>query len=124
QTAAGVFAAMRAQLDALRGSSNPVAGRLVERTERAIQAAERATAAILEYAPSPRDAFAVSVPYQELLATLVGGWMHTIIATAVLAHDSLSSEDQRRLTEADFYGAHHLTKVHALVETVAAGEIS
>ncbi len=124
QTAAGVFAAIRAQLDTIRGSSNPVAARLVERIERAIQAAERATASILEHASNPRDAFAVSVPYQELLATLVGSWMHATIVTAVLAHDSLSDEDQRRLTEADFYGAHHLTKVHALVETVAAGEIS
>ena len=123
QTAAGVFAAIRAQLDALRSSANPVASRLVERTERAIEAAERATAAILAAASQPRDAYAVSVPYQELLATLVGGWMHAIIATAVLGHDSISGEDQRRLTEADFYGAHHLSKVHALAETVAAGEV-
>ena len=123
QTAAGVFAAMRAQLDTLRACGTPVADRLVERTTRAIEAAERATAAILANAASPRDAYAVSVPYQELLATLVGGWMHAIIATAVLGHDSISEEDQRRLTEADFYGAHHLSKVHALAETVAAGEI-
>ena len=124
QTAAGVFAAIRAQLDALRSSANPVASRLVERTERAIEAAERATAAILVAASQPRDAYAVSVPYQELLATLVGGWMHATIAAAVLKHDSLSHDDERRLTEADFYGAHHLSKVHALAETVAAGEIS
>lgn len=123
QTAGSVFAAIRAQLDALRSSENPVAARLVERTERAIEAAERATAAILAAASQPRDAYAVSVPYQELLATLVGGWMHAIIATAVLGHDSISGEDQRRLTEADFYGAHHLSKVHALAETVAAGEV-
>ena len=123
QTAAGVFAAIRAQLDALRSSANPVASRLVERTERAVESAERATAAILANAANPRDAYAVSVPYQELLATLVGGWMHAIIATAVLGHDSISGEDQRRLTEADFYGAHHLSKVHALAETVAAGEV-
>lgn len=124
QTAAGVFAAIRAQLDAIRASEHPVAARLVERLERAVQAAERATAAILGFASSPRDAFAVSVPYQELLATLVGGWMHATIVTAVLAHETLSDEDQRRLTEADFYGAHHLAKVHALVETVSTGEIA
>ncbi len=124
QTAAGVFASIRAQLNALRSSENPVATRLVERTERAIEAAERATAAILANAANPRDAYAVSVPYQELLATLIGGWMHATIAAAVLQHDSLSHADQRRLTEADFYGAHHLSKVHALAETVAAGEIS
>lgn len=124
QTAAGVFAAIRAQLDALRSSAIPVASRLVERTERAVESAERATAAILANAANPRDAYAVSVPYQELLATLVGGWMHATIAAAVLKHDSLSHDDERRLTEADFYGAHHLSKVHALAETVAAGEIS
>ena len=124
QTAAGVFAAIRAQLDTLRSSASPVASRLVERTERAIESAERATAATLANAANPRDAYAVSVPYQELLATLVGGWMHATIAAAVLKHDSLSHDDERRLTEADFYGAHHLSKVHALAETVAAGEIS
>lgn len=124
KTAAGVFTAIREQLDSLRESKNPVAGRLVERLERATLSAENATAAILEYASSPRDAYAVSVAYQEMLATLVGGWMHATIVTAVLAHDSISGEDQRRLTEADFYGAHHLAKVHSLAETVAAGEIS
>ncbi|MGC4013755.1 MAG: acyl-CoA dehydrogenase C-terminal domain-containing protein [Luteolibacter sp.] len=65
----------------------------------------------------------MSVPYQELLSLLVGGWMHAIIVAAVLKHDSLSGEDQRRLLEADFFGAHHLVRVHALAETVAAGEI-
>lgn len=122
-TAASVFAAIRAQLEGLVGSANPIAARLVERVSRATDAAERATAAILGFADSPRDAYAVSVPYQELLATLVGGWMHATVASAVLAHDSLSAEDERRLSEADFYGAHHLSKVHSLAETVSAGEI-
>ncbi len=124
QTAGDVFAAIRSQLDALRGSADPIAGTLRERTERAVQSAERATAAILGFAETSRDAFAVSVPYQELLATLIGGWMHATLAAAVLEHESLSDEDRRRLTEADFYSAHHLSKVHALAETVSAGEIS
>ena len=123
ETAGRVFAAIREQLDALRASSHPVAARLVERTERATAAAERATAAILGFADSPRDAYAVSVPYQELLATLAGAWMHARIATTVLGHESISDEDLRRLTDADFYTAHHLSKVHALAETVASGEI-
>ena len=122
-TAASVFASIREQLGALAGSTNPIATRLVERVGRATDAAERATAAILAFADSPRDAYAVSVPYQELLATLVGGWMHATVASAVLAHETLSDEDQRRLSEADFYGAHHLSKVHSLAETVSAGEI-
>lgn len=122
-TAANVFAEIRAQLEVLAGSAHPVATRLVERVRRATESAEHATAAILGFADSPRDAYSVSVPYQELLATLIGGWMHVTIANAVLAHETISDEDQRRLSEADFYGAHHLSKVHSLAETVSAGEI-
>ncbi|MDI6022005.1 acyl-CoA dehydrogenase [Leucobacter sp. UT-8R-CII-1-4] len=122
-TAANVFAEIRAQLETLAGSTHPVAARLVERVSRATESAERATAAILGFVDSPRDAYAVSVPYQEMLATLIGGWMHVTIANAVLGHESISDEDQRRLSEADFYGAHHLSKVHSLAETVSAGEI-
>ncbi len=123
-TAADLFARIRSEAETLSGSANPAASRLAERVLRATEAAERATASVLAFEASPRDAYAVSVPYQELLATLVGGWMHVTIATAVLAHDTLSDEDQRRLTEADFYGAHHLSKVLSLAETVSAGEIS
>ena len=123
QTVGRVFAMIREQLSALSASSDPAAARIAERTERAVAAAERATQAILGFAGSPRDAFAVSVPYQELLATLVGGWMHATIATAVLTGTDFSDEDKRRLSEADFYSAHHLAQVHALAETVAAGEI-
>jgi len=43
--------------------------------------------------------------------------------TAVLARDAASETDAARLTSADFYGAHHLPRVHALAETVAGGEI-
>jgi hypothetical protein len=124
KTAARVFSQARALAEGLRGDSNPVAARTAERLERAVASAERATAAILGFSDSPRDAYAVSVPYQELLATLVGGWMHAQIVTAVLAHDSLTNEDHRRLAEADFYGAHHLSKVHGLAETVESGEIA
>lgn len=123
QTVDRVFALIREQLAALGWSNSPVAGRIIERTERAIASAERATQAILGFGSSPRDAFAVSVPYQEMLAMLIGGWMHATIATAVLAHAESSDDDKRRLSEADFYSAHHLAQVHALAETVAAGEI-
>lgn len=123
QTVGRVFALIREQLAALGASSDPIAARIVERTERAVVSAERATQAILGFGSSPRDAFAVSVPYQEMLAMLIGGWMHATIATAVLAHAEQSDDDTRRLSEADFFGAHHLAQVHALAETVAAGEI-
>jgi hypothetical protein len=109
----------------LQSLEHPVAKATAERMQRAILAATRATESIAAHAAdNQRDVFAVSVPYQELLSLLVGGWMHAIIAAATLKHESLSDDDQRRLTEADFFGAHHLAKVHALAETVAAGEIA
>ncbi len=124
KTAGLVLAAMQAQVERLGANDHPVAARTVERMQRAMAAAGRATQALASLAAeNPRDAFAVSVPYQELLGVLIGGWMHTTMAAAVLAHDTLSDEDQRRLTEADFYGAHHLVRVHSLAETVSAGEI-
>ncbi|GAA1327753.1 acyl-CoA dehydrogenase [Leucobacter albus] len=123
ETVSQVFALIREHLAALTATGNDVAKRLAERTERAVAAAERATQALLGFGASPRDAFAVSVPFQELLATLVGGWMHATIVNAVLAHTEVSADDERRLLEADFYSAHHLARVHALAETVAAGEI-
>ena len=71
---------------------------------------------------SPRDAHAVSVPYLMLLGVLAGGWMHALAVVAVAAHEVPAAEDAARLTLADFYGAHHLPRVHALAETVASGE--
>ncbi|NLA65736.1 MAG: acyl-CoA dehydrogenase [Leucobacter sp.] len=125
KTAGQLLAAMQAQLAELQSLEHPVAKATAERMQRAILAATRATESIAAHAAdNQRDVFAVSVPYQELLSLLVGGWMHAIIAAATLKHESLSDDDQRRLTEADFFGAHHLAKVHALAETVAAGEIA
>ncbi|MBD7956025.1 acyl-CoA dehydrogenase [Microbacterium sp. Sa4CUA7] len=107
----------------LRGFDHPVAGRTAERLERALAASRRATADLLGFAASPRDVYAVSVPYLMLLGTLAGGWMHALAAAAVLAHETPSETDAARLVSADFYGAHHLPRVHALAETVAGGEI-
>jgi hypothetical protein len=70
-----------------------------------------------------RDAYGVSVPVLILLGTLAGGWMHALAVVAVLAHDSQDEADAARLLSADFYGAHHLPRVHMLAETVAAGEV-
>ncbi|MCR2825095.1 acyl-CoA dehydrogenase [Microbacterium sp. zg.Y909] len=107
----------------LRAFDHPVAERTAARLERALAASRRATADLLGFASSPRDAYAVSVPYLMLLGTLAGGWMHALAATAVLARETPSETDAARLTSADFYGAHHLPRVHALAETVAGGEI-
>ena len=108
----------------LRAFENPVAQRMAERLERAAAASRHATQALLGFAESPRDAAAVSVPYLMLLGTLAGGWMHGLAVVAVLRHDVEQARDAARLTLADFYGAHHLPRVHMLAETVAGGEIA
>lgn len=126
KTAGELLGMMKAQLKQLAGFDHPVAQATVERMGRAMAAATRATETLAAQASAGkmRDVFAVSVPYQELLSLLAGGYMHSIMVTAVLGHDTLTDEDERRLTEADFFGAHHLAKVHTLAETVAAGEIA
>ncbi|GAA5211869.1 acyl-CoA dehydrogenase [Microbacterium kyungheense] len=119
-----LFVQIDATIAALRGNDDPVAARTADRLERAVAASRRATADVLGFADSPRDAYAVSVPYLLLLGTLAGGWMHGLAVNAVLAHDATSEADAARLTSADFYGAHHLPRVHALAETVAGGEVT
>lgn len=112
ETARAVLGLARERAQAL-AVGDAAAQRIAERLGRAIDAAERATAALLGFADSPRDAYAVGVPYLQLIARVVGGWMH---AVRVEAGGSV--------TEADFYTAHHLAEVHALAESVAAGEIA
>lgn len=109
---------------ALRGIDDAVAGRTADRLERAVEASRRATRDLLGFASSPRDAAAVSVPYLMLLGTLAGGWMHALAVAAVLAHPASTEADAARLRSADFYAAHHLPRVHALAESIAAGEIA
>ncbi|MET0296348.1 MAG: acyl-CoA dehydrogenase [Microbacterium sp.] len=120
-TAEQLFARIDETIAQLRGIE--AAARTADRLERAVAASRRATADLLGFASSPRDVHAVSVPYLMLLGTLAGGWMHALTVAAVLSHDSVEPTDAARLTAADFYGAHHLPRVHALAETVAGGEI-
>ncbi|KDA07096.1 acyl-CoA dehydrogenase [Microbacterium sp. CH12i] len=123
-TAESLFEQIDETIAQLRGYEHPVASRTAERLTRAVDASRRATAAVQGFAGSPRDAYAVSVPYLMLLGTLAGGWMHAFAVVAVLAHATAEAQDAGRLTAADFYGAHHLPRVHALAETVAAGEVA
>ncbi|WP_279071793.1 acyl-CoA dehydrogenase C-terminal domain-containing protein, partial [Microbacterium lacticum] len=104
------------------GTLTACAARTADRLERAVASARRATADVVGFGSSPRDAHAVSVPYLMLLGVLAGGWMHALAVVAVAAHEAPAAEDAARLTLADFYGAHHLPRVHALAETVASGE--
>ncbi|MEV8268422.1 acyl-CoA dehydrogenase [Microbacterium sp. NPDC076911] len=107
----------------LRSLDHPTASRTAERLDRAVAASRRATADLLGFADSPRDAYGVSVPYLMLLGTLSGGWMHGLAVAAVLKSAEPSASDAPRLVAADFYGSHHLPRVYALAETVAGGEI-
>lgn len=117
------IAALRAAAgDQPQGAAAQPATRAADRLERAVASARRATADIVGFAGSPRDAHAVSVPYLMLLGVLAGGWMHGLAVVAVAAHTAPDDADGARLTAADFYGAHHLPRVHALAETVASGE--
>jgi 3-(methylthio)propanoyl-CoA dehydrogenase len=106
----------------LAAFDHPVAARTADRLDRALDSTDRATRAVLSFADRPRDAYAVSVPYLMLLGTLAGAWMHALAVSAVLGHETLSPADERRLTLADFYGSHHLPRVHALAETIESGE--
>ncbi|ALJ19166.1 acyl-CoA dehydrogenase [Microbacterium sp. No. 7] len=121
-TAEQVFGLIDETIATLSGIDAPEAARTAERLRRAVDAARRATAALLGFADAPRDAYAVSVPYLMLLGTLAGGWMHGLALAAVFGHAERSEADAARITAADFYGTHHLPRVHALAETVAAGE--
>jgi len=121
-TAEALFAQMDATVDALRAAGGDVASRTADRLERAVASARRATADLVAFADAPRDAHAVSVPFLMLLGVLAGGWMHALAVVAVAAHDAPADADADRLRAADFYGAHHLPRVHALAETVASGE--
>lgn len=118
-TATALFEQIDETVAALRAVDTELAARMADRLTRAVDAARRATDALLGFAESPRDAYAVSVPYLMLLGTLAGGWMHALAVVAIGA----SEDPAGRLTNADFYGAHHLPRVHALAETVAAGEV-
>ncbi|WP_417555213.1 acyl-CoA dehydrogenase [Microbacterium sp.] len=122
-TAEELFASISATVAELRGLENEVATRTADRLERAVASARAATASVLGFGQT-RDAYGVSVPYLMLLGTLAGGWMHGLAVVAVLKHETADAEDQARLVSADFYGAHHLPRVHMLAETVAAGEVA
>jgi alkylation response protein AidB-like acyl-CoA dehydrogenase len=124
ETVDALLAEVDSTIARLREHADPVAGRTAERLSRAADAARSATADLLGFESSPRDAYAVSVPYLMLLGTLAGGWMHALSVVAVLSKDEQSARDAERLTMADFYGAHHLPRAYALADTVAAGEVA
>lgn len=122
-TLARVLTGVAESAAALGRIEHPVARRLAERLERARQEAERATAALLSFNGSPRDAYAASVPYLLLLGLLSGGWMHALMLQAALAGGGSPDATARRVREADAYGIYHLSRVAGLADIVAAGEV-
>ena len=118
-TVAELLAQITQTVADLRAAGDAVATRTADRLERAVAAAQTATDALVGFGAT-RDAYAVGVPYLMMLGTLAGGWMHGLAVLAV----TRGAEAGDRLTAADFYGAHHLSRVAALAETVAAGEIA
>ena len=123
-TAGALFAQMMATVARLTESDDRRARDIGARLAMAVSRAETATEKMVGFAASPRDAYAVSVPYLTLLGVLAGGWMHALAVQAVLAHETPSGEDAARLRSADFYTAHQLPRVGALAQTVACGEIA
>ncbi|MBT2275905.1 acyl-CoA dehydrogenase [Rhodococcus qingshengii] len=118
-----VFKQIEATLEPLRGADHLAATKTAERLERALAAGRAATSLLLERAnENSRDVYAASVAYLTTWGLLAGGWMHGRMLLAALAHSDENTP--RRIAEADFFGAHHLSKIHYLVESIEAGEIS
>lgn len=112
------------QIEKLESQQHEAAGLMVDRLRRAATALTSAVQAATGFGDDLRSAFAVAVPLQNMLALVAGGLMHAKIVSEVLATDATSDEAERRLREANFYGAHHLSGVHGLLEVVQAGEIN
>lgn len=123
ETAAAAADLVTATIATLRESDHPVAERTAGRLERAVAATLRATRTLLEFGEQnrKRDAYAASVAYLQSWGLLAGGWMHARMLVAALAEPS--DHSARRLAEADFYGAHHLSRIGSLAESIDAGEI-
>ncbi|MEH0421218.1 acyl-CoA dehydrogenase [Streptomyces sp. B21-083] len=122
-TAEAAYALVEASLEPLRRHDHPVAKRTVERLDLAIASGREATAALLRQAKNnPRDMLAGGVPYLTQWGLLAGGWMHARILTAALDLPE-DADTARRLLDADFYGAHSLSRIDSLTDVIQAGEI-
>lgn len=122
-TATALLDRIEADLATIKVTDHPVAQRTAERLERAVAATRAATQALGTFALEGklRDAFAGSVGYLTIWGLLTGGWVHgRILAAAVTTSDP---DMARRAVEADFYGAHHLSRIASLNEALEAGEI-
>jgi 3-(methylthio)propanoyl-CoA dehydrogenase len=123
-TATAILNLIEADTLVLAGLDNAAAARSAERLTRATAAVREATLTLLKQAAiNPRDAFAGGVGYLTMWGLLVGGWSHGRILVATLNAETDSAEIARRTVEADFFGAHHLSRITSLAEALEAGEI-
>jgi alkylation response protein AidB-like acyl-CoA dehydrogenase len=122
-TAETAYNLVEASLEELRRLDHPVAHRTVERLTRALASGRQATKSLVAQAgENPRDMLAGGVPYLMQWGLLAGGWMHARILTAVLGGPE-NDDTRRRILDADFYGAHLLSRIPSLTEAIEAGEI-
>ncbi|MGA5200629.1 acyl-CoA dehydrogenase [Streptomyces variegatus] len=122
-TAEVAYALVEASLEPLRRHDHPVAQCTADRMERALVSARQATQALIRQSKdNQRDMLAGGVPYLLQWGLLAGGWMHARILTAALDAPQ-DADTARRALDADFYGAHHLSRIPSLTEVIEAGEI-
>src|SRR5262249_40374102 len=127
RTASTLLALVEQDRKALAKVDHPAAHRVSDQLRQAVEAAQGATRALLEFGTdAPRSVYAGSVPYLNLLGTLGGGWMLARTLLAVLsAPRTASAEDaERRVQDAEFYAAHHLSQTAALSQAIRAGEVA
>ncbi|SHH31276.1 acyl-CoA dehydrogenase [Streptomyces sp. 3214.6] len=122
-TAEAAYALVETSLEPLRRHDHPVAQRTADRLDTAIASSREATAALVRQSKdNPRDMLAGGVPYLQQWGLLAGGWMHARILTAALESPQ-DPDTARRILDADFYGAHSLSRIPSLTEAIQAGEI-
>lgn len=122
-TAETALALIEASVATAHAAEHPVAQRLADRLAAAVEAVRHSTRTILAHVDSPRDAFAGGVSYLQQWGLLAGGWMHARMLVAALGAAE-DSESPRRIREADVFASAHLSQVHSLGESIAAGEIA
>jgi hypothetical protein len=121
--AVAAYALVEESIAPLRGHGHPVAQRTADRLERALASARSAAETLIRQAKdNPRDMLAGGVPYLMQWGILAGGWMHARILVAALDEPD-NADTARRILDADFYGAHQLSRIPSLTEAIEAGEI-
>ncbi|BBC38555.1 hypothetical protein SGFS_098490 [Streptomyces graminofaciens] len=124
-TASRVLDMIETDVRQLAEAEDPVAVATSERMTRSLASIRDVTALLLEHAAEGRrrDAHAGGVPYLKMWGLVLGGWIHVRTLQAVLdTRDGITDQSHRRISEANAYGAHHLSRVAAHAQSASAGE--